>query len=340
MATDEHSNLTESSQYASVKWISVLAKLTSWTTLFLIFVGGMVKSTDSGLAVPDWPLSYGTLFPPMVGGIFYEHGHRMVASLVGFMMLCLAIGLAMKEKRGWLKKIGFTALGVVILQGVLGGLTVLFFLPTWISASHGILAQTFFLLTIFIGYSLSHERRLRQTESFEGKATFTKFLIFFILLIYMQLFLGALTRHTESGLAIYDFPTMAGQWIPSFDHSMLQSINSWRFEQNLPYVNKDQVLMHFLHRCGAFVLVAALCFLNHLGIKYYADHRKVLNTLFLVDLFVFVQVLLGISTVLTLKEPITTSFHVVTGAAILGLTFLLFLRTVPVKWDKAKKVIF
>src|SRR3989338_1699841 len=99
------------------------SKLTSLATLFLIFVGGMVTSTGSGLSVPDWPLSYGMLFPPMVGGVFYEHGHRMVATLVGFLTLCLAVMLGVAEERRWVRALGFLALAAVVLQGVLGGLT-------------------------------------------------------------------------------------------------------------------------------------------------------------------------------------------------------------------------
>ena len=106
--------------------LRIFAKLTCFSTLLLIFIGGMVTSTGSGLAVPDWPLSYGTFFPPMVGGVFYEHGHRMVASLIGFMMLVLCIWLWIKEERRWVKILGSVALLAVILQGVLGGTTVLF----------------------------------------------------------------------------------------------------------------------------------------------------------------------------------------------------------------------
>ncbi|MCA9406939.1 MAG: COX15/CtaA family protein, partial [Candidatus Omnitrophica bacterium] len=134
-------------------WLRRFAKLTCAATLFLIFAGGMVTSTGSGLAVPDWPLSYGSFFPPMVGGVFYEHGHRMVASLVGFLMLTMAIWIGLKEERLWLRITAFTALGAVILQGVLGGITVLTMLPTPVSVMHGVLAQTFFLLTIFIAYA-------------------------------------------------------------------------------------------------------------------------------------------------------------------------------------------
>ena len=105
-------------------------------TFLLIIAGGLVTSTDSGLSVPDWPLSYGKVMPPMVGGIFYEHGHRMVATLVGFLTVALVILFLRSEQRSWMRKLSAIALLTVLLQGILGGLTVLFLLPTWISVSH------------------------------------------------------------------------------------------------------------------------------------------------------------------------------------------------------------
>jgi heme A synthase len=124
------------------------ALFTACCTAFLIFVGGLVTSTESGLAVPDWPLSYGMLFPPMVGGIFYEHGHRMVASFVGLLTVILAIWTWRRETRAWVRRLSLAALAAVILQGLLGGLTVLYLLPTPISMTHACLAQTFFCMTV------------------------------------------------------------------------------------------------------------------------------------------------------------------------------------------------
>ena len=119
------------------------AVFTALCTTFLIFAGGMVTSTESGLAVPDWPLSYGMFFPPMVGGIFYEHGHRMVASFVGFLTVILSVWAWRKETRGWVRWWALGALGAVIAQGILGGITVCFFYrhrcrsvtPCWLKRS-------------------------------------------------------------------------------------------------------------------------------------------------------------------------------------------------------------
>ncbi|HLF17872.1 MAG TPA: COX15/CtaA family protein [Candidatus Omnitrophota bacterium] len=309
--------------------LRIYTKIVCLSTLFLIFAGGMVTSTGSGLAVPDWPLSYGTLFPPMVGGVFYEHGHRMVASLVGLLVVIQAIWLAKTESRKWVKVLGFLALFAVILQGVLGGLTVLFFLPTPVSVSHATLAQSFFLLTFLIAYTQSHERKQRETLSENFDKSYCKLVLGLIALIYLQLVLGATMRHTGSGLAIPDFPTMGGYWWPPFNNDMLFNINSWRFDQDLEPVTMAQVLYHFVHRLGALIIFIAVCFVHVLGLKYYRHDKTVRLNLVLTDILLTIQIILGIVTVLSVRSPILTSLHVVNGAAFLGTTVLLLLRTTP-----------
>ncbi len=113
-------------------------------TFFLVIAGGMVTSTGSALAVPDWPLSFGTLFPKMEGGVFYEHGHRLVAATVGLLTIVLAIGLWRKAVEPLLRKAGLIAVGLVCVQGVLGGITVLWKLPAVTSVAHACLGQIFF----------------------------------------------------------------------------------------------------------------------------------------------------------------------------------------------------
>src|SRR2546423_6762019 len=132
------------------RWLRGFTKFVAAATLFLIFAGALVTSTESGLSVPDWPLSYGKVMPPMVGGVFYEHGHRMVATTVGILTVVLAIWLARREPRRWVRRLGLLAVAAVVAQGVLGGLTVIFLLPTAVSVAHACLAQTFFCLTVAI----------------------------------------------------------------------------------------------------------------------------------------------------------------------------------------------
>lgn len=313
-------------------WLRRYTKLTVAATLFLIFAGGMVTSTGSGLAVPDWPLSYGTLFPPMIGGVFYEHGHRMIASGVGFLTLCLALWLAVTEQRRWVKVVGFFALGAVILQGVLGGITVLFYLPTPVSVAHGVLAQTFFLMTILLAYSQSRERRNRAALQEARDGSLQAATLALLAGTYVQLILGAVMRHTGSGLAVYDFPTMAGQWWPAVNDQFLARVNDWRFEQGLDPVNLSNVIYHLAHRFWAVVILLFAGAVNLYAVRCRLPQKaSILRIIYGIDAVIAVQVTLGIATVLTGKGPVTTSLHVVTGAALLGLTFLLLLRVAPLR---------
>ena len=183
------------------------------STFVLIFAGGLVTSTQSGLSVPDWPNTYGHFmfaFPlsDMVGGIFYEHLHRMIASVVGFLTVILAIWLWLKEDRKWVRMLGVAAVGAVVAQGVLGGLTVLFLLPTWISTLHATLAQTFFVIVSSIALFTTKWWRNDQPLLKEQTSgiSLTRLTLFTTGAIYIQLILGALMRHSNAGLAVPDFP--------------------------------------------------------------------------------------------------------------------------------------
>ena len=145
-------------------WLNRFNRFLVFATFCLIIAGGLVTSTDSGLSVPDWPKSYGMWMPPMVGGVFYEHGHRMVASFVGFLTVIFTAWLWIKEPRKWVRVLGSIALAAVITQGVLGGLTVLYFLPTSISVAHATLAQSFFCLTVALSLFTSREWKQPQPK--------------------------------------------------------------------------------------------------------------------------------------------------------------------------------
>src|SRR5689334_21020703 len=131
------------------------AKFVAGCTVLLVLAGSLVTSTDSGLSVPDWPTTYGWnmfTFPlsKMVGGIRYEHGHRLIASTVGFLTIILAVWLWRTESRRWVRWLGVAALGAIVLQGILGGVTVLFFLPPAVSSAHAGLAEIFFCIIVSI----------------------------------------------------------------------------------------------------------------------------------------------------------------------------------------------
>ncbi len=308
-------------------WLRRYSKLTVFTTLGLIFIGALVKSFEAGLSVPDWPTTYGYqmfLYPlsDMVGGIFYEHTHRLLATVVGTLTLLLAVWISIVEKRKNVKRLGYIALILVIVQGLLGGMTVLFFLPTIISLMHGITAQTFFMILILIAYSLSKEYSRSQQNHDQNK----KIVLSLLITIYIQLILGAWMRHTNSGLAIYDFPTMAGYWLPPFNETMMNNINDWRFENNLDLATIYQVVIHFLHRISALIVLVLAIFLGYKLKKNETGRRIKMNV---VSLYVLlsIQIFLGMLTIWTLKEPFITSFHVVNGAAVLGACFILFLRS-------------
>ena len=186
-------------------WLHRLARLTAGATFLLIVIGGIVTSTDSGLAVPDWPTTFGYnmfLYPlsEMVGGILYEHSHRLMGSLVGILTVSLFIFLLVKDSRKWLKWIGLAALIAVIVQGVLGGLRV-----TQINLSfaivHACLAQAFFALLCGIAWFTSRDWWQDRRETLISAAQKLRRLSLITTgLIYMQLIFGAVLRHTGSRL--------------------------------------------------------------------------------------------------------------------------------------------
>ncbi|MGA3187190.1 MAG: COX15/CtaA family protein, partial [Bryobacteraceae bacterium] len=177
-------------------WLHRYAVLLAVCTLFLVVAGASVTSKEAGLSVPDWPLSYGQVMPQMTGGVFFEHGHRMVATAVGFMTIILAIWLALVETRSWMKKLGFAALAAVIVQGLLGGLTVKLMLPPAVSISHACLAQLFFSTTVAIALFTS-KNWLQGPEIVEdhGWPSLRSLAIVTPAMVLIQIALGAAFRH-------------------------------------------------------------------------------------------------------------------------------------------------
>jgi cytochrome c oxidase assembly protein subunit 15 len=169
-------------------------------TLLLIVAGALVTSNDAGLSVPDWPTSFGSLYkmPPMVGGVKYEHGHRMFAEFVGLLIIVMAVWTQRVEQRKWMKVLGWIALAAVVGQGILGGLTVLFYLPWAISTAHATLAQTIFCVVIAMALFTS-KGWLQDSEpiSEHGLAPGTpKLTAITAGCVWVQLILGAAFRHS------------------------------------------------------------------------------------------------------------------------------------------------
>jgi cytochrome c oxidase assembly protein subunit 15 len=298
--------------------LHVFAVSTALATFFLIIAGGLVTSTDSGLAVPDWPLSYGQLMPPMVGGIFYEHGHRMVATFVGMLTTILAFWLWKIDDRRWVKLMGLTALLAVIAQGLLGGITVLFLLPTWVSVSHATLAQSFFSLTILLAFITSESWKSRTpVESPMAGKTHTLALAT-TGAVLLQLILGALMRHTGSGLAIPDFPLSYTQWLPPTNVADMASVNDYRLTYyDLPPISLQQIWIHFAHRIGS-ILVSLLVVANVLHVLRNYTERSMREPAIIQGILLLVQVLLGALTVWTGKGVQVSTAHVAAGALLLG----------------------
>jgi heme a synthase len=175
------------------------AIFTACATLVLIVAGALVTSNDAGLSVPDWPTTFGSYYkiPRMVGGVRYEHGHRMFAEFVGLLTITLAVWTWIAEKRRWLRYLGLAALATVIIQGVLGGLTVLYFLPAPVSSAHAAVAQTFFCIavaiSVFTGRQWIQEEPRAELDQ-RRPALFT-LTILSIFVLYVQLLLGAMFRH-------------------------------------------------------------------------------------------------------------------------------------------------
>ena len=292
-------------------WLSRYAKFVSASTILLIVAGGLVTSTGSGLSVPDWPTSYGWsmyTFPlrNMVGGILYEHGHRLIASSVGFLTIVLAFWLWRAEPRRWVRALGFSALGAVILQGVLGGITVLFFLPTAISTAHAGLAQIFFCLTVAIALVTSPGWTARPRQGWVDDRMLRRVATATTALIYTQILIGATMRHSDAGLAIPDFPLVFGGLVPP----------QWT----------PQIAIHYAHRVGALIVLAAIAATSGHVWSHRRRQKELIRPALLLAALVVLQISLGGLIVWTRKDVAVNTAHVITGALVLATSLVLTLR--------------
>jgi cytochrome c oxidase assembly protein subunit 15 len=298
--------------------LHLFALFVAASTALLIFAGGLVTSTGSGLSVPDWPTTYGWFmltFPleKMVGGIFYEHSHRLIATGVGALIVVLAIWLWKAEPRAWVRRIGYVALAAVVTQGILGGITVLWFLPDAVSIAHAGLAQLVFCLTVSIALftspgwkKASNADRKGPRRTLSDDPTLRAVAAFTTAVIYVQIIVGATMRHTGAGLAIPDFP--------------------WAFGRLIPPVWNAAIAIHFAHRVGAIIVTAfVLATVGHV-LYHHRSRAELRRPSWLLAALVAIQITLGALTVLTGKHYIINSLHVVTGAMVLGTSLVLTLR--------------
>ncbi len=175
------------------------AVFTACATFVLIIAGALVTSNDAGLSVPDWPTSYGHVLrlPPWIGGIRYEHSHRMIAGFTIFLTTAIALWTWLADRRRWMKALAFGALGTIVVQAVLGGMTVLHFLPPAISTAHAAVAQTFFCIAVAIAVFTGRRwvEDVHQTLTDDGRPTLLTLGLLSVLVLYLQLILGAMFRH-------------------------------------------------------------------------------------------------------------------------------------------------
>ena len=282
------------------------AQLVAGAVVFLIVAGAMVTSTGSGLAVPDWPLSFGQVMPSMEGGVFYEHGHRMVATAVGVLTIILAVWLSRRDARGWMRNLGWTALGMVVLQGLLGGLTVLLKLPVWTSAAHACLAQGFFMVVVLIALALSPGWNSKPSPT-HASSRLPMWATLATAVIFVQLILGAVLRHMNAGLVIPDFPLAFGGLVPSHF--------------------TPAVSVHYAHRIGAIVVAIAALVASTRALGSFRGRSDIARPAILMLVLVAAQATLGASIIWTQRQVHVTTLHVVIGALLLAVSLVLTVRT-------------
>jgi cytochrome c oxidase assembly protein subunit 15 len=334
----------ESANYASVvanrssRWLHLYACFMVAATLLLIFAGGMVTSTGSGLAVPDWPTTYGQNmftypYEKWVGGIFYEHGHRLIASAVGFLTIILAVWTALVERRRWVEYLAWSALGLVILQGVLGGLTVIYLLPTPISVFHGCLAQIFLCTLVAIAvFTSAWWKRGTTPAATPSFLSAPACMAALVLALFVQLILGAMMRHSMkdlgSGLAVPDFPRAYGQWTPSLSDSSIEQYNyDRRTTYNMAPVAKRQIVYHMLHRFWALVVTGVCLTTSLLVLKRHPRIPALTRPAVLLLVLLASQWLLGAFTIWSGRNPLIASSHVLVGACTLATGWMLLVRS-------------
>ncbi len=272
-------------------------------TFFLIIAGALVTSHDAGLATPDWPLSNGQFFPKMVGNLFWEHGHRMVATTVGMLTIVLMIYILVKEKRDWVRKLGIFALLAVIAQGLLGGLTVKLMLPLAVSTAHATLAQLFFCTTVSLAVFTSRSWiEAKPLPEEKGTLPLRYLCTAALVTIFLQLVIGATLRHSAT------------------------------WDQQLP---THLVLTHI---GGAVAVTIALGMATLTVLQRHKDEKFLARPALIAVLLLFVQLSLGIAAYVTrLKSPgdpqplnpmiSITVAHVACGALVFVSTIILTLRT-------------
>ncbi len=288
------------------RWLHVYAVVVVAVTAVLIYAGGLVTTIGAGLAVPDWPLSFGSLNPsgwwkqPMVRE---EHGHRVIGAIVGLLTLILFFWLRMRGPREWLRKLGALALGMVILQGILGGLRVIEKNIAF-AIVHACLAQAFFCVLIALAWGTSASWLRDMPCRTDGqRRRYRPLALSVCAVVFIQLMIGAVMRHGGAGMAIPTFPLVDGGLVPA----------QWDFD----------TAIHYAHRVWACMVVIAVAVLYLVALKHFTFWPRMMAALAMA--LVVIQVLIGGSIIWTGRAIVPTTLHVLVGAMILGLSFSCFL---------------
>lgn len=270
-------------------------------TFCLLIAGGLVSTTESGLACPDWPLCEGQYFPKMMDGKQFEHSHRLVASAVAAMTFVLGAMLLRRRRRDRvLARLGALAAALVVVQALLGALTVKLALPAWVSSLHQGTAMAFFSLMVTLAF-LTRQRSpgyIAPELPIESRRRLRRATLAVAGLAYLQICGGAVMRHTRGGLACgFDFPLCLGKVWPLDGHLGIQA--------------------HMVHRAGGFAVGIAVIALA-IAVFGAARHRAIRGVAVAAGLAVVAQVALGIATILSSRELVTMTVHSSLGAALLA----------------------
>jgi heme a synthase len=285
------------------------------STWLLLIAGAAVTSHGAGLSVPDWPTSYGWLNPfavPMIGNVFYEHGHRMVAAFVGLLTTIEAVWLRRTAEVALIRRLALWLFALVVVQGLLGGLTVRLYLPPAVSIAHGMIAQSFFCLSIATAFRLSREWGATVVRAGAGARSLVTTALVAASAVYVQLLLGAIVRHAwKKELPDDAFPARFSDLLPPF---------------GAPPVNGALARAILVHASFAGVVALALAFTAVHVLSRHRGERRLTRLAIALVVLVVAQLGLGLLTFATHTNANVTTTHVVTGATILGVSVLLVLR--------------
>lgn len=328
MATLEYSSPSVAVKVTYNAVLHRIAQVTVVATLLLIFMGGLVTSHGAGMSVPDWPNSYGYnmfTFPPSkwIGGIFFEHTHRLMATVVGLLSIIQLIVAWKVEQRRWVRWLTVGVFGLVILQGVFGGLRVVL-VELGLAIVHACVAQAFLCTAALTAVVTSRWWIETQPSVDHSHNNIVRFAMIAVVVIYLQLIVGALMRHHQAGLAVPDLPLSYGHVMPPTDQQSLDLANQQRIDLKLEPVTLAQIWLHMGHRVGAIIVSLLLIALS---IALLRGQQSLLQRggIYLLILLA-TQLTLGTLTVLWRKPADIASLHVLVGALTLMTCFVIALR--------------